>query len=126
VDSSVIWASPKAPFLGFATLTHCGLILNLGLKDGLKPMVDSAPVDWFEEGQRQFVVSKIKPGAAPIHYPTQDRHLPKDEADYIKGYAAQAAEWGSGKGFGMMEGYAHEVEAERKREIEERRKATGE
>ncbi len=78
---------------------------------------------WFEEGQKQFVVSKIKPGLAPQHYPTQDTHTPKNEADYISGYNLARKGWENGEGFGMMQGYADEFEAQQKADAEKKKKA---
>jgi hypothetical protein len=80
-------------------------------------MDDKQPeeVDWFKEGQIQFVMSKTHPEKPPARYPTQDKYTPQNEADYIAGFNVQKAAWGSGEGFGAFEGYAHENEEGKKK-----------
>lgn len=69
--------------------------------------------DWFEEGRKQFVISKIRPDAPPLNYPTQDVQTPKDEADYVNGFNVAQAAWNRGERFAGMEAYAAELEEQR-------------
>jgi hypothetical protein len=67
-------------------------------------------IDWFEEGRKQFVSSKINPEKPPKNYPTQDIHTAKDEADYIAGFNSAEKAWQRGEGFSGMASYVEEID----------------
>lgn len=70
--------------------------------------------NWFEEGRKQFVLSKVHPEARPINYPTRDSHSAEQEADYIRGFNMQKNAWDHGERFAGMEAYAAELDEQRK------------
>jgi hypothetical protein len=75
--------------------------------------------DWVEEGRKAFIASKVRPDRhGALNYPTQDSHTPAEEADYVKGWAAQEALWRAGQGLSGMESYAQELEEQRLKESE--------
>lgn len=78
----------------------------------------SAVADWFEEGRKQFVASKIRPDKPPLNYPTQDVNTPKNEADYCLGFRSAQAAWERGEGLSGMESYIAELEEERQQEAQ--------
>lgn len=77
--------------------------------------------DWLEEGKKHFVASKIRPDKPPSNYPTQDVHLPKDEAEFITGYNLAKNAFDRGEGFSGLESYANELDEQRKTEQETKR-----
>lgn len=66
--------------------------------------------DWIEEGRKHFLASKTHPERPCSNYPTQDVHLPKDEADFIAGFNSAKAEWDRGEGLNGLSAYMPEME----------------
>jgi hypothetical protein len=72
--------------------------------------VADKPIDWEEEGKKHALNSRQHPERPCKNYPTRDKHSAKDEADFIRGFNLQKAEFDAGRGLAGMAAYATEIE----------------
>lgn len=50
------------------------------------------PADYYELGWQHFLIGLHTPNRMGTSYPTQDRHGPADEAEFIRGWGDAKAE----------------------------------